>query len=135
MHHAMRYGMNPKFLFASIATNVASERNLLIRLCPLPLKNFVLSFVYHRVGERLFTTTLTNVGAVRLPQAMAEQVERAEMLLGASSSYRSNCAAISLGDKLCLTFTRDIAETDFERNVLCFLVKEGIAVRVSSNQE
>lgn len=135
MHHAMRYGMNPKFLFASIATNVASERNLLIRLCPLPLKNFVLSFVYHRVGERLFTTTLTNVGAVRLPQAMAERVERAEMLLGASSSYRSNCAAISLGDKLCLTFTRDIAETDFERNVLCFLVKEGIPVRVSSNQE
>ena len=75
------------------------------------------------------------MGAVRLPQAMAERVERAEMLLGASSSYRSNCAAISLGDKLCLTFTRDIAETDFERNVLCFLVKEGIPVRVSSNQE
>ncbi len=135
MHHAMRYGMNPKFLFAGIATNVASERNWFIRLCPLPVKNFVLSFVYHRVGERLFTTTLTNVGAVRLPQAMAEHVERAEMLLGASSSYRSNCAAISLGDRLCLTFTRDIAEADFERNVLRFLVQEGIHVRVSSNQE
>ena len=135
MHHAMRYGMNPKILFAGIATNVASERNWFIRLCPLPVKNFVLSFVYHRVGERLFTTTLTNVGAVRLPQAMAEHVERAEMLLGASSSYRSNCAAISLGDRLCLTFTRDIAEADFERNVLRFLVQEGIHVRVSSNQE
>ena len=135
MHHAMRYGMNPKFLFAGIATNVASERNLLIRLCPLPVKNFVLSFVYHCVGERLFTTTLTNVGAVRLPGAMAKHVQRAEMLLGASSSYRSNCAAISLGDRLCLTFTRDIAEADFERNVLRFLVQAGIHVRVSSNQE
>lgn len=135
MHHAMRYGMNPKFLFAGIATNVASERNLLIRLCPLPVKNFVLSFVYHRVGERLFTTTLTNVGAVRLPQAMADRVQRAEMLLGASSSFRSNCAAVCLGDRLCLTFTRDIAEADFERNVLRFLVREGIPVRVSSNQE
>lgn len=135
IHHAMRYGMNPKFLFAGIATNVASERNILIRLCPLPVKNFVLSFVYHRVGERLFTTTLTNVGAVRLPSVMAEQIERAEMMLGASSSYRSNCAAISLGDRLCLTFTRDIAETDFERNMLRFLIREGIPVRVSSNQE
>lgn len=135
VHHALRYHMNPKFLFAGIATNVASERNLLVRLCPLPLKNFVLSFVYHRVGERLFTTTLTNVGPVKLPSVMAERIERAEMMLGAASSYRSNCAAVSLGDNLCLTFTRDIAEADFERNVLCFLVERGIAVRVSSNQE
>lgn len=66
---------------------------------------------------------------------MAERIERAEMMLGAASSYRSNCAAVSLGDNLCLTFTRDIAEVDFERNVLCFLVEQGIAVRVSSNQE
>lgn len=135
IHHALRYWMNPKFLFSGIATNVASERNLLVRLCPLPLKNFVLSFVYHRVGERLFTTTLTNVGPIKLPAAMREQVERAEMMLSASSSYRSNCAAVSLDDNLCLTFTRDIVEADFERNVLCFLVEHGIPVRVSSNQE
>lgn len=134
-HHYMRYSMNPKFLLAGIATNVASERNWLIRLCPLPLKNWVLTQVFHRVGESLFTTTLTNLGQVELPPAMAAQVAGAEMLLGSAFSGRSNCAALSYGGTLTLGFTRNIREADFEHDALCFLVAQGVPVTVDSNQD
>ena len=133
--HYMRYYMNPKFLFAGIATNVASERNALIRVCPLFVKNFVLNFVYHRVGESLFTTTLSNLGAVELPLSMLPYVKRVEMMLGAASSGRSNCGAVSLQDELVLTFSRNIREPSLEREILCFLVEQGIPVTVGSNQE
>lgn len=134
-HHYMRYFMNPKFLFAGIATNVASERNIFIRICPLFVKNFVLSRVYHAVGETLFTTTLTNVGAVTLPENMGRHVAGIQMLLGPAGIPRSNAAAVSLRNTLTLTFTRTLAEADFERDVLRFLVEQGVPVTVTSNQE
>lgn len=134
-HHYIRYYMNPKFLFAGIATNVASEKNVLIRICPLFLKNFVLNFVYNQVGESLFTTTFTNLGVMDLPKAMVPYIHHGEMMLGGASSGRCNCGGISFQDDLVLTFSRNIREATLEREVLRFLVEQGLEITVSSNQE
>ena len=134
VHHYMRYAMQPKLLFSSMATNVASERNVLIRIAPLFIKKLVLRQVFHAVGETLFSSVLTNVGVVELPEGMRDHVQAADMLLGPSVLPRCNCAAVSLNGTFTLTFTRNIVEPDFARDVLCFLQQEGIGVTVTSNQ-
>ncbi len=133
-HYYMRYNLNYKFLAAGIATNVASERNVFIRLCPLFLKNLVINGVFKRVGESGVSATITNLGPMVLPQEMRSYIEHAEIILGPASTGRSNCAAISYGDEMTLAFSRNIRESTLEREVLRFLVKSGIPVLVESNQ-
>lgn len=135
VHAFMRYNLNPKFLFATIATNVEDERRLLLRLFPLPFKNLAINGVFRFVGERAFTTTLTSIGQVKAPDAMMAHVERFELLLGASATSACNSALISTGDTMLLIFTRNHRETTLPRETLRFLVERGIPVTVESNQE
>lgn len=134
-HHYIRYYMNPKFLYASIAPNIAIEKNLFVRAFPLFLKNIVMAGAYSQVGELLSTTVLTNLGKIDLPKEMAEVVTQAEVLLGPGKSGRSNAGMLTLGDELTLCFTRNLRQASFEKEVLHFLVTQGIHVTVSSNQE
>ena len=134
-HYYMRYHLNEKFLAAGIATNVASERNPLIRVCPLFLKNLIINGIFKRVGESGVSATLTNLGAMALPKEMLPHIAHVEVILGGASTGRCNCAAISLGDEMTLAFSRNIRESTLERELLRFLVNAGIPVLVESNQE
>ncbi len=135
VHAFMQYALNPKFLFAGIATNVASERNLLLRLAPLPLKNLVINTVFRYVGERAMTTTLTSVGRITVPKQMMSQVDRFELMLGASASPGCNAALTTTRDRMLLIFTRNQRDATLPREMLRFLVEQGIEVTVESNQE
>ncbi len=133
--HSLRYRLHEKFLNASVASNVASERNPLLRVTPLFLKNLVLRIAYTMLGESRFSSTLTNLGAVALPEAMRPHIRRFDLILGTAQGARSQCAAISYEDALVLTFSRNIQESFLERAFFSFLVKEGIPVQIESNQE
>lgn len=135
VHHFMRYALNPKFLSADIARNVADERNLFLRLFPLPFKKFAIHCVFRYVGDRTVTTTLTSLGLINAPPRMMAHIERFEPVLGASATPRCNCALVSTGDQMTLIFTRNQRETDLPRETLRFLVERGVAITVESNQE
>ena len=134
-HHYMRYHLNSKFLAAGIATNVASERNIFIRISPLFLKNLIINGIFKKVGESGVSATLTNLGPISFPKEMLVHIAHTEIILGGASSGQCNCAAISFGDEMTLAFSRNIRESTLEREVLRFLVKAGIPVLVESNQE
>ena len=134
-NHYLNYYMSPKFLYAGISANVAAERNLLVRMMPLFVKKLVLSGVFKMVGERVVSTTISNLGIISLPAAMQAHVEAFDVLMGRGLTAKSQCALITYGDDLRLTFTRNIRESKLERQVLTFLVKQGIGIKVSSNQE
>ena len=113
---------------------MADEKKLPVRLSPLFLKNWVISGVYHRAGDRLVTTTLTNPGVFTLPPCMARYVAHAEMLLNTSEAPQCVCALLSYGNEARLTFTDNILEKTLPREALRFLVAQGIPVSVDSNQ-
>ncbi len=133
IHHFMRYHINPKFLFSSIGTNVASERNLFIRLCPLPIKNLIMRFIFIQTGEKTVTSTFTNVGSFTLPEEMALHVDGFEVLLGPAYTAKSNASGSSYQDKMKISFTRNTYEAELEKNFFQFLVKQGLHVTIESN--
>ena len=135
VHAFMQYSLNPKLLFAGIATNVADEKNILLRLFPLPIKNLAINTVFRAVGERSFTTTLTSIGLLKAPDAMMAHVERFELMLGASATPCCNCSLISTRSTMMLLFTRNQREATLPREMLRFLVEKGIPITVESNQE
>ena len=135
VHTFMLTALNPKLLYAGIATNVADERNLLIRLFPLPLKNLAINTVFRYVGDRSVTSTLSSIGLVNMPEAMRAHVERFELLLGPSAGKGCNCALISTGSQMMLFFSHNLREATLPRETLRFLVGQGIPITVESNQE
>ncbi len=134
VHHYMGAEVTGKMLAAKITTNVRSERNPVLRVMPLFVKNAAMRFAFYLVGDRKSTTSLSNLGAVRLPAEMEQYVTRLDFILGPLSSNRDVCAAISYRDTLYLNFTRNIREPDFEREFFTRLVKLGIHVKIESNQ-
>ena len=54
VHHYMRYYINSKFLRGDITTNASTQRNPLIRIVPLFLKDFVVRQFYQRVQDKKF---------------------------------------------------------------------------------
>jgi NRPS condensation-like uncharacterized protein len=134
VHHFMRYTVNEKYLNALMCANVGPEKNMLLRLSPLFIKNLAMRLVYSMTGESRFTSTLSNLGVVRLPDSLETAVERFEFLLGPSRYNPVNCAVISSCDQLVVSFTSTINETDPQRAFFKQLIRLGIPVRIESNQ-
>ena len=135
VHAYMKYAVNPKLLSAVIATNVADEKNLLVRLVPRFIKNWVISSVFRKAGDRLVTATLSNLGRAELPTGTDRLIRRFEFQLGPPSAPLCNCASVTTGSELRLVFSSNIRETTLPREMLRFLVERGIPVTVESNME
>ncbi|MEA4889802.1 MAG: hypothetical protein VB070_10105 [Clostridiaceae bacterium] len=134
VHHFMRYTVNEKYLNALMCANVAPEKSMLLRLSPLPLKNLVMRLGYGLTGESRFTSTLSNLGIVKMPEAMSGQVERLEFLLGPSRYNPVNCSVISTGNNLVIQFSATMTETDPQRAFFKHLIRLGLPVKIESNQ-
>lgn len=134
VHHYMRYYINNKFLNADITTNAATQQSLFIRIVPLFLKDFIVRQFYIRVQDCQSSAGLTNLGVVQIPDEMKPFVERFEALMGQPFSTRTNCAIISCGDILSISFASSIIETDVERFFFRKLVQDGIHVKIETNR-
>lgn len=132
--HYIALEANEKEMNARFSTNVASEKSKILRVMPLFIKNFAMNLAFLAVGDRQTTSCISNLGNVRLPEEMAKYVTRMDFVLGPYSRNPVVCAALSYNGTLYLNFTRTIQETEIEREFFTFLVKQGIHVKVESNQ-
>ena len=135
VHHFMQQAMTPKRLFAGIATNVSNERNLFMRLVPLPLKDLAINSVYRAFGDRVVTTTLSNLGQIKAPEQMMKHIARFEFLLGASPLPTTNGALITTGDTMVLTFTSNQHDPVLPLKLFEFLTGQGIPVNVEGGTD
>ena len=133
IRHQMALQINPKFMSSLIATNVSSERITAVKVVPLFLKNLIMKAVFSAVGERKSCLSLSNLGAVRLPDGMMPYVERLDFILGIQATSPYNCGVISYGDKLCINFIRNIREPELEYHFHRALQEQGLTATVSSN--
>ena len=91
--------------------------------------------VFMAVGERKSFMSLSNLGAVKVPEEMASYITRMDFILGPQAAAPHNCGVLSWGDDLYLNFIRDIREADLEQHVFLVLQSLGLSVTVQSNQE
>ena len=135
VHNYMRYYINEKFLKGDITTNASTQRNPLIRVVPLFIKDFVVRQFYTRVQDKNSSAGLTNMGALKVPDDMKPYIERFDIYMGQPFSCRTNCAVVSFEDTLTVNFASSIIETDVERYFFRKLVADGIHVTIESNRQ
>lgn len=134
VHNYMRYYINEKLLRGDITTNAATQRNPVIRVVPLFIKDIVVKIFYTRVQDRNSSAGLTNMGALKVPEGMKPYIERFDIYMGQPFSRRTNCAVISFEDVLTVNFASSIIEADVERYFFRRLVQDGIHVKIESNR-
>lgn len=132
--HLMGLEASEKMINARMSKNVNDERNAFIRLVPLFIKNPTLKLAFWLNGDRVSSSTLSNLGIITLPDEMTPYVSRFDFQLGPLRYNPVTCTCATYGGNLVINFSRDIRETDVERNFFTSLVKEGIPVTIESNR-
>lgn len=133
VHHKMGLEVNPKYMQKRITTNVNDEKSLIVKIMPLFIKNAVMKAVFSTVGECKSCLAMSNLGNIKLPDSMAEYIERFDFILGVQSSAPHNCGIISFNNTVYINFIRNIVEADLERHFFEVLRDMGLTVTVESN--
>lgn len=123
--------LRPENLEPKIAANVELEANFAVRCLPLFVKKPVIDYINRRHGDVYYSQTLSNLGEIRLPQAMQPYVQAFDFMLGRQRGNAGAVSCIGYGGKIFLHFTRNIVEDDFERFFLQRAAALGIPVEVS----
>lgn len=134
VHHRMGMEVNAKQMSTKIATNVNSERALILKIMPLFIKNAAMKAVFNAVGECKSCLCLSNLGAVELPEIMRPYVTRMDFIIGAQAKAPHNCGIVSCGDTMYINMIRNIEEPELEMHFFSVLKQLGLHVKVESNQ-
>ena len=116
-----------------LAYNVQSERNLAIRFIPLFLKNILLRIIYAK-GERSYTSTISNLGQVKLPEEQMPFISRFESLNNLTKQQCFKVCICSLGSTMTISFVSGMDDKDIERYFFRFLSEQGVDVQISCNE-
>ena len=134
VYKQMSLDITQKNMSSRIKTNVKDEENMILKLTPLFIKNIVMKAVFTMCGEKKSMLTVSNLGVVKIPDKMAEFVERFDFVLSVQSSAPYNAGVLSYGGKTYINVIRNIRESRLEKQLYSVLRKEGIDVKVESNQ-
>ena len=118
---------------AIFTPNVNDEANPLLKVVPLGLKTLIMRMVFDSIGERVACLSLSNLGDVKLPEAMAPYVTRVEFVLGPQASSPYNCSVSSWQGQTCIHLVRNSREPRLERIFFTKLVRQGFHVKLETN--
>ena len=105
-----------------------------IRLIPLVIKQPIAKIVYGFLGEKIYSTTFSNLGVVQLPTEFSQHVESMDFCLGAQMVNRLACTAITYNDITTFSISKMTADPAFEEKMYKLLTDDGIKVEVEGSE-
>lgn len=133
VHHRLRAELDPRSLRRQITRNVRAERNVLIRLSPVFIKDIILRVVHRVQGEAVNTASFSNLGTVELPDSTGALVERLEFVPPPSAATGVNMTMISVHQNTTITFGSTRREHEIEQRVAETLRRLGAVGTVRTN--
>lgn len=131
----MKIGVEKENLSGYIARNVKSEASIFIRILPLALKDALMPLVYLLFGENTYTSSISNLGKVTVPEPLDQYIDRFDFFPSPSRANKIKATMLSFKDKLYFTFGKLTGETVIERLFFTKLIKAGIKVKIETNIE
>lgn len=101
-----------------------------IKYIPLNIKKPIAEIVYGFLGEKVFTSVLSNIGVVKLPEEMYKHIEKMDLVLGTSSTNRALFSLISCNNVTTLSMTKLTLNASVENNMHNLFVKNKLNVKV-----
>ncbi len=126
-------GIKKEELIRKMSENVALEKKIIFRLMPYFIKRYALKIGYNMLGMKLNTMSLTNIGKVEFPKSIEPYINDITFAVYSGKFNTVNCGIISYKDKLKITFTRSILETNIEKEFFRHFTDKGLDVLIESN--
>lgn len=105
------------------------ERNYLMRVIPLPLKDYVLR-IASKLKDRSVTAAISNIGRIAMPIEFEPYIRQFCVYY---SARRPQITLCTYGDRLVLSFSSPFAETEIQRIFFESLSQNGIRIEITSN--
>ena len=119
-------------MLKNISKDVLLRKKPYIRILPLPLKNLFVKLI-HINSVQSYTTTMSNIGKITLPEGYQDRVSHFEFVVNASAVDPMKCGICAYNNKLVLTLSSQLSENLIERNFFRKLSEEGLKVEIESN--
>ncbi len=130
----LRLANNKNDLNMMITSNLKIERNALLKMMPLGIKDLGTRISFMITGEQTTSVLLSNLGAVKVPAELQSHIERFYLMPGPGIRNPARVGVVTTGDSLAVTFANIHEESDIEREFFTFLVRQGIHVKIESNR-
>ena len=129
---SLRAQINKEHLEELFSYNVSNQQSLFASAVPLFLKNLAIRFVYTQ-SALANTTTMTNIGNIKLEPAYEPYVQMFHAFLAMSKGQLLKATVCSYGDTLAVTFSSVLAQTHIQRTFFRQLAADGLEVVIESN--
>lgn len=104
-----------------------------VRCIPLFVKAPVTRLIYGFLGDRVFTTTLSNLGVVHMPPELENHIDHMDFVLGTSVTNRAGCGMITLNGKTVLSISKQTDDPSFEEALYRLLSADGLTPQVKGS--
>ena len=105
-----------------------------IKLIPLVIKQPIAKFISGIIGDLAFTSTLSNIGIINLPEEYKDYIEDMEFVLNTSTKNRATCGLVTYNDVATLSITKLTKDPSFETRIYDLLFKDGIDITVEGSE-
>lgn len=124
--------INKENLERLFSYNVSNEKSYVIRAVPLFIKNIAMKMVYKK-SARANTTTITNLGVIKVADEYRDYIERFHVVLSMSKGQNIKGGVCSYKDTLVFTFSAAVKDTSIQKTFFRHMAEEGIKVSIETN--
>ena len=104
-----------------------------VRYVPLFIKTPAARIIYGYLSDRIFSTTLSNVGIINMPPGLEEHIDSIDCVLGSAQTNRASCAMATYGNTASLSITKNTADPTFEEELFRLLKSDGVTLVVEGS--
>ena len=102
---------------------------------PLFIKMPIVQSVYGYLGNSIIGNTLSNLGAVKVPEEMAEHIEKMYFVLMPGRPNRATTTMVSIKNRSVMTVTMNDKDLSFLDAVYDLLKEDGLSVELEGSGE
>ena len=113
-----------------------STKNLVhkIRFIPLAVKRPIAKQIYGFLGERAYTSTLSNLGVISFAPELTEHIESLDFVLGPNNINRTSVTLITFENVTTLSITKSTNDPALEESLLALLEADQIPVEIEGSE-
>ncbi len=104
-----------------------------MRFIPLMIKTPAVKLVNGFLSDRIFSTTLSNLGVIQMLPELSKYVLSMDAAMGPAISNRASSALVTLGNTATLSITKITADPTFEETLYGLLVADAVSLTVEGS--
>lgn len=105
----------------------------MVKFIPLRIKQPVFQRGYVLLSDRLYSSILSNLGVIHLPEALTAHVHNIDAVIGPSITQRARCMLVTYAGTATLSITKTTPDPTFENTLHALIRAAGIDVFVEGS--